>query len=1009
MKKTKQQVVCRLHASVMTISALIGTTFAWFTDTVSSNGNIITSGNLDAEMYWSDELLAADSDEWQDANGTPVFNYNNWEPGYTEVRYVKVSNAGSLNFRWKLTIEADGEVTDLSDVINVYYVNPVTAELTKDALAALTPTGTLTDVLDNKTSIEGRQLTPGSSQILAIAFHMDELAGNDYQKKALCEGGFSLKLLATQDIGESDSYGDDYDLNAEWPYTGIKYHAAEPIANDKIDTTTGALTESVSIGNEGDIVTATIPNGVKLADGATEVVLSVESMTNSQANVQINEEEETKVSLDVHIDGISEDNNVPMEIKLKGVAPKGYNDNSIQFYHVDNGVTVQMTQIGMSDAFTAHNQFKYDAVTGDVILYMASFSEVAMVTANVDHWDGKSATSFSGGSGTEADPYLIANASQLAYFRDIVDGKVEWDGDRTFKGQYVKLANDVILNHQGETSNQFDPIGWGYDNAAYNRNGADGKVFMGTFDGNRHGIHGLWQNGWDLESMTGTDYTYTNCGFGLFASVKDATIKNLEIKHANVTVECVEAGVLVGLAQGSCTFENIMIYQSQIANYQRPAGGVVGEVSPGFDAEGNVVESNHRFINVNVGSSCTVGSLWGDFDTPCGGVIGAYWDDTSNTTVYMEDVDVSCVLDVYNDVTAAYQWYAYRRAGMLIGNTDRPAADGKNAQIAAAPFLTCKNCVVIYDWWTDYYYCEFTNDNNPGNGYPWVRIQGGQYNGAYSNPRYGHPVDELGNTVITDDHKHKDGDTCHEYIPFNQLYGGGQGVYGQSAHPGVTIGKYVVVYMEGDEIYDVKYVADNVDPFNDFLELESGYDWIDMNGNHYTKGGDNKIPAGNTTDYVLYKNTINTRMIRFVDSRGFVISEQNLPKIDKSSADANYYKTFYESKLTIPDVPRIDGYVGVWPEWWKMIKETPADQDVAIHAVYTIVYEDPDVVPDEDEIEILDETGDMGDLFQMISQGKSVVMYKPLSGNIGNASKVTFATVAATEKTSKVDGWVSPN
>lgn len=54
-------------------------------------------GKLNAEMHWSEKLLDADSDEWKNVeNSEPVFNHNDWEPGYTELRYVKVSNNGSL-------------------------------------------------------------------------------------------------------------------------------------------------------------------------------------------------------------------------------------------------------------------------------------------------------------------------------------------------------------------------------------------------------------------------------------------------------------------------------------------------------------------------------------------------------------------------------------------------------------------------------------------------------------------------------------------------------------------------------------------------------------------------------------------------------------------------------------------------------------------------------------------------------------------------------------------------
>ena len=66
----------RVLAFVACFAMLLGTTYAWFTDSATSSNNVIQTGNLDAEMYWSDELLAIDSDEWQDATQSgPIFTY----------------------------------------------------------------------------------------------------------------------------------------------------------------------------------------------------------------------------------------------------------------------------------------------------------------------------------------------------------------------------------------------------------------------------------------------------------------------------------------------------------------------------------------------------------------------------------------------------------------------------------------------------------------------------------------------------------------------------------------------------------------------------------------------------------------------------------------------------------------------------------------------------------------------------------------------------------------------
>lgn len=127
MKKTLRQALCSLLVLVMTISALLGTTYAWFTDMVTSSGNVIATGTLRAKMEWSDDLST-----WNDASGGTIFNNELWEPGFTEVKYIRISNIGQLNFKWQLFIEEEGKLTELADVIEVYYVNPADALLTKD-------------------------------------------------------------------------------------------------------------------------------------------------------------------------------------------------------------------------------------------------------------------------------------------------------------------------------------------------------------------------------------------------------------------------------------------------------------------------------------------------------------------------------------------------------------------------------------------------------------------------------------------------------------------------------------------------------------------------------------------------------------------------------------------------------------------------------------------------------------------------------------------------------------
>ena len=368
------------------------------------------------------------------------------------------------------------------------------------------------------------------------------------------------------------------------------------------------------------------------------------------------------------------------------------------------------------------------------------------ITPAVDVWDGSIDTTWYNDTDTE---FTLTTAEQFAGFGNLVD-----EGN-TFAGKTINLGIDLDLYLKGEDGDpiSFNPIGYGYN-----------VVFKGTFDGQGHTISNLYQNGWAL----GYDYS-TEAG-GLFASVVDATIKNLNIDKSEIIMECIDMGTLVGYSYGTCTYENISITNSSISNYNRYTGGVVGEVN-----------GTQVFKNVDIDSNSTVSTLWGSFDTSVGGIIGGKYGEADIT---FEDCDVACQIDSYNDITAtpSRQWYAYRRAGMLIGNSEEYVDDNGRA-VASASYLTAINCTVTYGDWANYTYCEF---NNMSTSWPHCRVQGCS-SPAYTNGRYGTAKDADGNAIVDINHVHAEGEDHNILIEFDQLFGGEVGVYGGTTHEGVNV------------------------------------------------------------------------------------------------------------------------------------------------------------------------------------------------------------------------------
>ena len=464
----------------------------------------------------------------------------------------------------------------------------------------------------------------------------------------------------------------------------------------------------------------------------------------------------------------------PGETTLEPVITKVYMDDHIDItpegdlYHVQNGVAEKkdwnletdgnpiiyvsayaIQTDGFDNAEAAYEA--YTAQWGDNGTYYDP--DTSLPSTTTEHWDGTVDTSWYNDTDTE---FVLTTAEQLAGLAKLVD-----EGNN-FAGKTVKLGTNMCLGCGEEdgcdAERCFDPIG------SYRKD----VPFCGVFDGQKNSIKNLHQNTWDLDN----GYYYGDLGLGLFGKVDDAEIKNLTMDGANLSGESAICGAVASCAYGDTTFENITVKNSKIADYQYYAGGVVGWAS-----------GDHKYINVKVDASTIVGSQWGDFNNANGGIIGG---SGSNGTYHFEDCTVACRIDAVNDVVSAYQWYSYRRSGMLIGDTGHKTSNGNGTDTAAAPNVTCDNVTVIYGDWANYTYCEFA-----GTGYPYVRVQAGVSVDAYSNVRYGHPTDANGKTVVDDDHVHNEGEDHQLLIVFDQLFGGPTGdrycTYGMPTHDGVTV------------------------------------------------------------------------------------------------------------------------------------------------------------------------------------------------------------------------------
>lgn len=224
-KSTKRALLSSVMAMLICVAMLIGTTFAWFTDSVTSSGNKIQSGTLNIDLLVKKDVsTASDSVDMQYVSvkndHTAIFDYDKWEPGYTEVRNVKVSTTGNLALKYTLKIVPQSATADafkLAEVIDVYYANSEVTVTDRNDLTDLTRIGSLKDFFTAGTVINDTLIPDqGNTEDYAtIVLKMQESANNDYQGLSV-GNGFDLHVLAAQYTYEEDSFNNQYDAQAEY-------------------------------------------------------------------------------------------------------------------------------------------------------------------------------------------------------------------------------------------------------------------------------------------------------------------------------------------------------------------------------------------------------------------------------------------------------------------------------------------------------------------------------------------------------------------------------------------------------------------------------------------------------------------------------------------------------------------------------------------------------------------------------------------------------------------------
>ena len=221
---TKSALLASILAMVLCVTMLVGTTFAWFTDTASAKVNQIKSGKLDVMLEYATawDTTTGEPTAWADATqpgSTLSFirtDANNnkqatdvlWEPGCTyNLPELRVSNNGNLRLKYKVVISGAEGDTKLLDVIDF----KASVDEIEQGAVNVKDGGAI--VTDFKLAAKSGETAP--SNVIKISGTMQTTAGNEYQNKTVT--GITVTVYATQDTGEYDSNSNTYDENAQYP------------------------------------------------------------------------------------------------------------------------------------------------------------------------------------------------------------------------------------------------------------------------------------------------------------------------------------------------------------------------------------------------------------------------------------------------------------------------------------------------------------------------------------------------------------------------------------------------------------------------------------------------------------------------------------------------------------------------------------------------------------------------------------------------------------------------
>ena len=250
---TKKALFISTCALLFSMLMMAGSTFAWFTDSVSTGSNKITTGSLKVELLHTnakvtkEEAVTQSTLLFTDENGEAI----SWEPGAVAYENFTVKNDGDLALNYRLALDLNNANTiagtdkSLKNVLKVKIVaggvtaSDVTEDSLKNAKDFEAVAGDQLNILEKAADKGTQKLAKStSSAVYGVILYWQPNAETDYQYnlanypdkdsdgksvdktsdgKDRLSIDLGISLGATQAMEESDSSGNDYDKEATYP------------------------------------------------------------------------------------------------------------------------------------------------------------------------------------------------------------------------------------------------------------------------------------------------------------------------------------------------------------------------------------------------------------------------------------------------------------------------------------------------------------------------------------------------------------------------------------------------------------------------------------------------------------------------------------------------------------------------------------------------------------------------------------------------------------------------